>query len=476
MSSRLTPAYIFYTLLCAICTLFTATAHAKDAADSTADRPNILLIFADDIGYEALNCYGGLDFETPRLNEMAAEGLRFSRAYTSPVCTPSRVSLHTGLYTTRHQHYGVLPVHKGTDKQVNFQKMPTFAQQLRQNGYRTSVTGKWQLATLEVWPNHIRDAGFDSWCIWQIWRDGKKTLRHWNPTFNEDGQVRDDIADRFGPDVLVEYVIEQMEEAQQADQPFLIVHNELLPHDPIIHTPEDRRLNRPAKLGHMIHYMDGLVGQLLDAVERLGIRDNTYVIFMGDNGTHDVDFANPQAGQAGQLAHTRHTAAGNVNGGKAKLGDAGTHVPLLVWGPPSVPNGQVCEDLVDVVDLFPTFCELSHTDIPDSLSIDGRSIVPQLQGEEGTHRAWVHHGITQSKSRGGENLFDGQWRLFRRNGKLWDARQLPEEQSADLTEPEAQEAKHRMEALFKNITHDGHRPPTPFPHATSESTTATPTE
>lgn len=382
MTSRLAQAYFVCTMLLAISSLFTATAHAKDAADSTADRPNILLIFADDIGYEALNCYGGLDFETRRLNEMAAEGLRFSRAYTSPVCTPSRVSLHTGLYTTRHQHYGVLPVHKGTDKQVNFQKMPTFAQQLRQNGYRTSVTGKWQLATLEVWPNHIRDAGFDSWCIWQIWRDGKKTLRHWNPTFNEDGQVRDDITDRFGPDVLVEYVIEQMEEAQQADQPFLIVHNELLPHDPIIHTPEDRQLNRPAKLGHMIHYMDSLVGQLLDAVERLGIRDNTYVIFMGDNGTHDVDFANPQAGQAGQLAHTRHTAAGNVNGGKAKLGDAGTHVPLLVWGPPSIPNGQVCEDLVDVVDLFPTFCELSHTDIPDGLSIDGRSIVPQLHGKE----------------------------------------------------------------------------------------------
>ena len=438
---------------------------AAELVDAKQERPNILLIFADDIGYEALNCYGGLDFETPRLNEMAADGLRFSRAYTSPVCTPSRVSLHTGLYTTRHQHYGVLPVHKGTDKQVNFHKMPTFAQQLRQNGYLTSVTGKWQLATLEIWPNHIRDAGFDSWCIWQIWRDGKKTLRHWNPTFNEDGQVREDIADRFGPDVLVEYVIEQMEEAQEADQPFLIVHNELLPHDPIIQTPEDRQLNRPAKLGHMIHYMDDLVGRLLDAVERLGIRDNTYVIFMGDNGTHDVDFRNPQAGQPDQLAHTRHTTAGNVNGGKAKLGDAGTHVPLIVWGPKSVPAGEVCDDLVDVVDLFPTFCELSRTSLPDELSIDGRSIVPQLHGEKGTHRAWVHHGITQSKSRGGENLFDGQWRLFRRNGKLWDARQLPEEQTADLNEPAAQEAKQRLEKLFETIVRDGKRPPTPFPHS-----------
>lgn len=91
-------------------------------------RPNILLIFADDIGYEALNSYGGLDFKTPSLNKMAEQGLRFSRAYTSPVCTPSRVSLHTGLYVTRHGHSEVLPVHKGTNKKVDFQKMPTFAQ------------------------------------------------------------------------------------------------------------------------------------------------------------------------------------------------------------------------------------------------------------------------------------------------------------------------------------------------------------
>ncbi len=124
-------------------------------ASALAERPNILLIFADDIGYEALNSYGGQDFETPNLNRMAEEGLRFSRAYTSPVCTPSRVSLHTGLYVNRHGHDTVLPVHLGTDKAVDFQKMPTFAQQIRANGYQTSLTGKWQLATLQRHPDHL---------------------------------------------------------------------------------------------------------------------------------------------------------------------------------------------------------------------------------------------------------------------------------------------------------------------------------
>jgi hypothetical protein len=101
----------------------------------------------------------------------------------------------------------VLPVHLGTDKAVDFRKMPTFAQQIRANGHRTSVTGKWQLATIEKHPGHIRDAGFDSWCVWQIWKKGEKTDRHWNPTFNQDGAIREDIADRFGPDVLCDYVI-----------------------------------------------------------------------------------------------------------------------------------------------------------------------------------------------------------------------------------------------------------------------------
>lgn len=422
---------------------------------AAADKPNILFVYADDIGYEALNSYGGLDFETPRLSQMANNGLQFSRAYASPVCTPSRVSMHTSLYVTRHGHLGVLPVHRGTDKMVDFQKMPTYAQLLRSSGYLTSVTGKWQLATLEVHPDHIRNAGFDSWCVWQIWKDGKKTFRHWNATFNEDGEVRDDIADRFGPDVLADYVIEQMAEATEAGKPFLIVHNELLPHDPIIDTPDDRLLNREPKLGHMIHYMDKLLGRLLDAVDALGIRDNTYVLFMGDNGTHEEDFANPRSGRDNEQPHTRHTKAGLVNGGKFKLGDAGTHVPLIVWGPASVPRGQTCDDLVDIVDIFPTFCELSSTEIPDTIAIDGRSIVPQIHGEEGTPRYWVHHGISNK----GENVFDGSWRLFSKGGKLIDARSLPEETVVSAEEAVSRAAKSRLAAVLSGITKHGPRPP-----------------
>jgi arylsulfatase A-like enzyme len=429
-----------------------------------AERPNILLIFADDIGYEALNSYGGLDFETPNLNRMAEQGIRFSRAHTSPVCTPSRVSLHTGLYVPRHGHHGVLPVNLGTDKKVDFVKFPTFAQQMRANGYATFVTGKWQLATLEKHPGHIREAGFDSWCVWQIWKDGQKTDRHWNATYNQDGEIRDDIAERFGPDVLVDYVIDQMRSAKAAGKPFLIVHNELLPHWPVVETPDDRKLKRPASLPNFIHYMDKLVGRLLDGVVELGLRENTYVIFMGDNGTWEPDFINPKAGEPGEGPHTRHTTAGRVNGGKNQLNDGGSHIPLLVWGPSKIPAGSVCDDLVDVVDLFPTLCEITATEIPATITHDGRSIAAQIHGKPGIPRQWVHNNLGQKH--GGETLFDGKFRLFRSSGKLIDARALPLEKPADPSDPEARAAQLKLTAVFKKITPHGPRPPEPFlPHS-----------
>lgn len=426
-------------LLCSLSTL---------AAEKT--QPNILFIFADDIGYEALNSYGGLDFETPHLNVMAEQGLQFNRAYTTPVCTPSRVSMHTALYVPRHGHTGVLPVHKGTDKKVDFARLPTYAQLMRDNGYLTSVTGKWQLATLEVWPDHIRESGFDSWCVWQIWRDGKKTLRHWNPTFSRDGKVLCGVENRFGPDVLADYVIEQMTTAKESGKPFLIVHNELLPHWPVIDTPDDRDLRREPTLAGMIGYMDKLVGRLLGAVEDLGIRDNTYVIFMGDNGTWDDDFKNPKSGQPGEKPHTRHTTAGNVEGGKNQLNDAGAHVPLIVWGPKSVPQGEVSDDLVDVVDLFPTFCELGETEVPESLKIDGRSIVAQIHGKPGIQRDWVHQQLGHS----GPSVFDGKWRYLKRGDVMLDARKLPIETPAAADDPEAAVAKERLKAILDGLTRD----------------------
>ena len=164
------------------------------------------------------------------------------------------------------------------DEAVDFKSMPTFAQLLQARGYQTSTTGKWQLATLHNHPKHIAEAGFDSWCVWQIWDGTAKTERYWNPYFNRDGTVLKNISKRYGPDVLEKYVWERMTKARDAHEPFPISSNMLLPHDPITETPRDRELGRPAALANMIEYLDHLVGLTLAKVGELGIRDNTYVL------------------------------------------------------------------------------------------------------------------------------------------------------------------------------------------------------
>lgn len=385
--------------LLTVASLLTATVQAE--TDATPPRPNILLILADDLGYEALGCYGGLDFQTPRLDRFASRGLRFTRAYTSPVCTPSRMSLYTGTYASRHGYVNVLPVHKGTTKAVDFRtRHRTFAQRLRDAGYQTSVTGKWQLATLEHHPKHCRDAGFDSWCVWQIWKDGAKTTRYWEPCLNHDGVVRDDIAERFGPNVLSEYVIDQMKQAIKANQPFYVHHNMMLPHWPITAMPAERADGNPGTLAGMIQEMDRQCGELFDAVERLGIAGNTWVIFMGDNGTEA--FGKP-----------RRTKEGVVEGGKTDLTDAGTHIPLLVRRPGFTQPGSVTNDLVDMADWYPTICELTGTEVPETSPIDGISIAGRLNGNEASHRKFVTAGY------GGKiSVFDGTHRLT--DGDAWD--------------------------------------------------------
>ncbi|MFN9367251.1 MAG: sulfatase-like hydrolase/transferase, partial [Planctomycetia bacterium] len=395
--------------------------------------PNILLIVADDLGYETLGCYGGLDFSTPHLDRLAAQGMRFGRAYASPVCTPSRMSLYTGTYVTRHGYDFVLPEHEGSREAVDFRdRWATYPQLLRAAGYQTSVSGKWQLGPLEFHPEHCRDAGFDSWCVWQIWHDDAKTERHWKACLNHDGRIRDDVADCFGPDVLADYVIDQIRAAVAAGRPFCIHHNELLPHTPVVDTPRDRREGEPKSVHRMVAYMDELCGRIMAEIDRRGIADDTIVIFTGDNGT--------------DIQAPRRIAAGAVTGGKRDLNDSGTHVPLLVRWPKRIQAGAVADDLVDMADLFPTICELAGVELPATLDLDGISFAPRLRDGTPSAREWVTGGI------GGKvSLFDGRWRLNLESRQVIDARDLPRE--LVVAEPRfTDEPLQRLEQAGREIT------------------------
>ena len=280
------------------------------------------------------------------------------------------------------------------------------------------------------------------------------------PTFNRDGKVMEGLKKRFGPDVLADYVIEKMTEATKVKNLF-IVHNELLPHWPLVQTPQDQALNREATMGNMIEYMDTLVGRILKSVNELGIKDNTYVFFMGDNGLqvsyrNGSLYKNPRYGQPGENKHTRHTLKGNVDGAKADLNDAGSHVPFIVWGPKSIPAGGVNEELVDVVDLFETFCELTAT--KHRVETDGRSIVNQIHGKEGPVRRWVHQGLPRVNR---SSTVSG---AISSRAKNLSMRKLPKERELKGSElAESKDIIDRMKSLYNRIKSNGPAAPESIP-------------
>ena len=184
--------------------------------------------------------------------------------------------------------------------------------------------------------------------------------------------------------------------------------------------------------GPLVAYLDVQVGRLLDAVDDLGLAESTYVFFIGDNGT---DSRRP-----------RKTVGGDVRGGKRDLNDGGMHVPLLVRRPGRVPKGHVSDALVDMADLFPTFCALAGVTVPGGAAVDGRSFVPFIHGEEGERRPWVTAGV------GGDFIvFDGQWRLHHKGGRLVDCRALPEERTASGDDPETRAARERLAPVIERL-------------------------
>jgi len=357
------------------------------AAHSQERPPNLLVILADDLGIECLTSYGGSSYDTPNLDRLAAQGMRFTHCFSNPYCSPSRASLLTGRYPFQHGMDIVIYDEKRHANRFVDTDQPSFARQLKQAGYATAMAGKWQLAFLHQ-RNTINEFGFDTYQCWQIFTpEGMRTRRFHQPHYIRDGVlIADQIADRYGPDVNVEFLSEFMTKNAEADKPFLAYYTCLLPHFPWVPTPDsvdqDYVLPRnvpkgdPKYFGDMVRYMDKCVGRLLQTLEDAGVADNTVVIFLADNGT-DQDLRHPYGD--GQT----------VLGGKGSMTDRGTHVPLIVRWPGKIEAGTTCSDLIDFSDLLPTLCDVANAPLPDQ-SIHGRSFLPQLLGERGNPRAWVH--------------------------------------------------------------------------------------
>lgn len=358
------------------------------AYESSQTRmPNIVFILADDLGIECLSSYGGTSHETPNIDKLAKQGMRFTDCFSNPYCSPSRASLLTGRYPFKNGLKEVIhdeQIHANTYLHT---EQPSFARQLKQAGYATAIAGKWQLSFLHRL-NTVNEFGFDKYQCWQIFRDDKsKTRRFHTPYFNRNGTVlSNQIKDQYGPDLNVDFLIDFIKSNANKNQPFLAYYTCLLPHFPWVPTPdsEDKDYQLPSATDkgnpkyfpEMVRYLDKNVGRLMQTLKDLDIEDNTVFIFLADNGT-DRDLVN-NWGDGKTIA-----------GGKGTMTDRGTHVPMIVRWPNHIRKGSTCSDLIDFSDIFPTLSELAraplHTD-----EIHGRSFLPQLLGKPGNPREWIH--------------------------------------------------------------------------------------
>lgn len=350
-------------------------ATANEGGRAEAGRPlNVLLIMADDVGFECFGSYGSEEYDTPRIDDLAKHGIRFTAAHSNPLCTPSRVNLMSGKSNVfNYQDFGVYPSGE-----------PTFANHFHSHGYRTAVAGKWQLQSNR--PGHgitPTEAGFDTSCLWNMPGGGRQ--RYWKPSFVRDGEVLDLPPGTFGPDVMTDFLIDFV--SQKSDQPFLAYYPMILVHDPFVPTPDQsggtradkaKRTPKQNKQNYraMVHYMDKCVGRLVDALDASGQRDNTVIIFTGDNGTN-VMLSSELDGKT-------------IPGGKGYTHDYGTHVPLVVNLPGRVGPGQVNDDLITFSDFFPTIVEAAGLPAQEIKDGDGRSFWPQCLGLAGERREWIY--------------------------------------------------------------------------------------
>lgn len=339
------------------------------------NKPNIVLIMADDMGYECLGSYGGASYKTPFLDRLANEGIRFEHCYSQPLCTPSRVQIMTGMYNVRnYERFNVLNADQ-----------TTFGNLFQDNGYVTCIAGKWQLTPRGYDRKESPEQfGFDEYCLWGYDKGGEKSprQRYKNPAIIVNGEKWIYKGNAYGPDIVSDYVCDFMERHKY--QPFLAYYPMILPHKPLVPTPDSGPIyykeQEPEESGtyyaDMVNYADKLVGKIIAKLDELNLREKTLVLFTSDNGT-------PRTLTSRINGHL-------VNGGKGMPTDAGTHVPFIAnWRGVTAP-GTVYSGLVDFSDFLPTMCECAEIEIPPVLSLDGQSFMPALRGDEQEQRKWIY--------------------------------------------------------------------------------------
>lgn len=331
---------------------------------SGSDRPNVILLFIDDQGYYDLGCYGATEVETPRIDALADEGIRFTDYYAAaPICSPSRAGLLTGAYPRR---IGMETWVQRADscRGIHADEV-TLAELFRENGYVTGCVGKWHLGDLD--PFVPLAQGFDSHFGMYSNLDPVETIYFGDEgvPLLRDGEVVKRPADpaeltRIYTDEAISFL------EKNREKPFFLYLPHTMLHNPLGVSPEFVGSSEWGEYGDAIQELDHHVGRLMDALETLGLADETLVLYASDNGR----------GQGRNESQP-------MKGTKLTTWECGIRVPAIVWGPGlGVEQGRVCEEVIHALDWYPTFATAAGIRIgEDHPVIDGRDIWPLLKGE-----------------------------------------------------------------------------------------------
>lgn len=406
--------------------------------------PNVIMIMADDIGFECYGCYGSDYYSTPNIDKLAATGARFDHAYSQPLCTPSRVRIMTGKYNFRnYQQFTHLDL-----------SQTTFAHAVKKAGYKSCVAGKWQLSHDNLEGPY--QAGFDDYCLWHFMNTlggpqvtGNKGSRFKSPRLFDNGVEMKGLEGKYGPDIVSDHICKFIDSAK--DDPFFVYYPMILVHSPFVPTPDsvdwdaDKSEREPLEcFRDMVHYMDKIVGKIVAKLDEHGLREDTLIMVTGDNGTH-------------KSLTSPFPARGVIKGGKGTMQDAGTHVAFVANWPGKIKPKTVVETPIDFSDVFPTITEVTGAPTPDDL--DGKSFWPLLHGDTKGADGWVFCSYApQGPAKQNFRYFvrDKRYKLYA-TGELYDVPNDWDEETP-LNTPETEPIRKRLQAILDDILKDAPEP------------------
>jgi len=370
--------------------VFPAVFCAKVVAAPAKGPPNFVLIFTDDQGYQDVGVFGSPLIKTPNLDRMAAEGMKFTDFYVgAPVCSASRSSLMTGCYCARVGVTGVFFPNRSR-RGLNPDEI-TVAEVLKQKDYATACIGKWHLGDEQ--PFLPTRQGFDSYFgipysnDMSITRDGRR-----GPPLMRNEEIIEHPANQA---TLTKRYTEEAVKFIKAnkEQPFFLYLPHTMPHVPLYASEKFKGTSKRGLYGDVIEEIDWSVGQVLAALKQAGVEENTLVIFTADNGPW--------------LSKGKHGGCAlPLRDGKFTTYEGGMREPCIMRWPGRIPAGTTCSQIAATIDILPTFAALAGCKVPDDRVIDGRSILPLLEGKPGAkspHQEYFYRGTA---------VRSGNWKLL----------------------------------------------------------------